>query len=184
MRKFWIFITVGIISVALSCGGGWVPVPYMSSQKFEYMSECKKDFSPEVGDCTAIIDGEVQSGCNKIEEGCVEHFYLEKRNGRPYFTHFNARYPCYEEWVIDRYSNTESPTYRSRAYRVVSMELASHVVDNYVHVIEVLRRQDDQTPGYCYYKLEGAVEMLNDGSYWLKLWNPDRELILKTKFVK
>ncbi len=175
---FWL----AFLPVCLSCGGSSIPIPYLVEQSFDELEECVTDFNAEEGSCISIEDGVVVPFCRKQEDRCVEHFYIQRKSGRPFIVHINAKYPCYSEWLIERYSDPDGTWYRHSNYRVVSLELANEVVDDVVHLIEVLRQDDLQTGDTCYYRLEAGIKDLSAGEYGLKLWNPDRQLILGTKF--
>ena len=136
------------------------------------------------GECLKIEDGVVSDACLKQEKDCVEHFYIEKRQGLPHFIHINAKYPCYPDWLIDRYSNPDSKWYMNGEYRVVSMKMSSLMIDDILQLIEILEREELQSDSMCYYRLEVSVKDLVNGEYGLKLWNPEQELILQHKFKK
>lgn len=166
-----------------ACDGGTTPLPYLVEQRFEVQDECITDFSvDEEGECLVIRDGLASADCQRVEEDCVEHFYIRKRRGRSAFLHLNAPYPCYPDWLINRYSDPDSEWYLDETYRVVSIELSSLVIDETVHMIEFLSDQSYQSSETCLYRLEAEIEDLVHGEYTLKLWGPDQALILETEF--
>ncbi len=173
-------LSVMLLSVA--CGGGSTPVPYLKDQNFNLLDGCETDFSEEVGACVTLRDGWLDPVCKRNETECVEHFYVTKRHGRPFFVHVNAAYPCYPDWIIDAYSNPESDYYLDYRYRVVDMQIAGAANDDVLHIIEALHREELQSSQTCYYRLEASVADLTQGSYDLKVWTPDNELIVKIPF--
>ncbi len=184
MKRSWCAWFIGLAAGLFACGDGSTPIPILEDQTFELLDDCVTDFSAEEGDCLSIVDGRVEPFCSAREDQCVEHFYVTENRGRPFFVHVNAYYPCYPQWVFDRYNDAESDFFLSDVYRKVSLELASDVVDDNVHIIEVLRDPDIQTDGMCYYRLEASITDLTRGEYNLTLWNPKHELILRTVFTK
>ena len=178
-----------IVLVSFGCEDVSDPSPYLDSKVFSLQEKCMTDFSSEKGVCVAILDGEIREKCEEKEtacEGkacCVEHFYIRKIKNKPRFIHYNAEYPCYADWLIERYMGDEnSPTYHNDIYRAVSMELTSSVIEDIVHISEVLYRPSDQVDGMCRYTIEATIEDLDRGEYTLKLWNPDEQLILSKRF--
>jgi len=173
----------GLIAAAIltaACGGGDAPIPYMVDQNYEMQSGCVQDFSAEEGRCIGVVEGEVSPFCAKNEPTCVEHIYFRTQRGRPHVTHINVRYPCYPDWMYARYSDPDSKWFRNGRYEAVSLELANDVINNRIHLIEILADSKLQTDSMCYYRIEGAIADLEDGAYDLELWDPERELILHT----
>lgn len=178
-------IVVSFLMLLLSaCGGGSTPIPFLVDSSFALLDTCVTDFSAETGTCLKINDGVVSEDCEKYETECVEHFYIDKRRGLPHFIHINAKYPCYPDWLIERYTDPDSKWYHNGEYRVVSMKMSSIMLDDVLQLIEVLEKQELQSSEMCYYQIETSVDDMINGEYLLKLWNPDQELILKHKFNK
>lgn len=186
MRHPGVFIAVLLLSVlglGLGCGGGSIPIPYLVDQRFELLDECVTDFSAEEGTCLRIHpDGTVDEDCQKSEKTCVGHFYITTRRGLPLFVHINAAYPCYPDWLIQRYSDPESKWHHHPDYRVVSLELTNYVTNEIVHLIEILKQPQLQSNQTCYYRLEAGIDDMIRGEYGLKLWTPERTPILETTF--
>jgi hypothetical protein len=175
-------ILVGFLA---GCGSSAVPIPFLVDQRMELQDGCVTDFSSEEGICLRIAqDGTVSEDCEKTERACVGHFYITEKRGLPFFIHVNAAYPCYPDWLIERYSDPDSEFSQHPDYRVVSMELANYVTDDIVQLLEILKRSDLQSGETCYYRLEAGIDDLIRGEYGLKLWNPDRVLILETIFER
>ncbi len=179
--KLIILATTWLI-IATGCGGSSYPIPYLVDQDYELQEGCITDFSKEVGDCVTLRDGFIDPVCKRVEEECLEHFYITRRNGRPYFVHVNAAYPCYPDWIYQEYRNEFSDYFQDSKYRVVEMQLAGTADDDVVHIVEQLKREELQEPSTCYYRLETSIEDLVKGEYKLKLWSHEKELLLKMDF--
>lgn|GEM_PF-3537793 len=184
LKSVIFFMLTTSVMLLSACGGGSTPIPFLVDQKLDVLDECVTDFSSESGDCLRIEDGVVSDTCAKVEDKCVEHFYIDKSRGLPHFTHINAKYPCYPEWLIDRYTDPDSIWYQHGDYRVISIKMSSLMVDDVLQLIEILEREELQSSQMCYYRLEVSVEDLTNGEYQFKLWNPDQELILQHIFNK
>lgn len=154
----------------------------------EYLALCEEE-DGACGDswsCDEIHSDRVVCSCQLYEpalsNGCVEHFTLDKRHSKPYFTHVNLPAPCFAPWIQEEYDNENSDYYHSGLYRVVSLDLASDVVEDNVHLIEYLYPEEFMIEGTCLYSVSGILVELVQGSYTVTLWTNDREPVFETSY--
>ncbi len=178
-------LMLSLLGFLVACGGGGGTTPYLVDESFEMSHECTKEFHEEVGDCVTLLGGGVVAPvCLLSEDDCAEHFYITKTNGRPTFVHVNAPFPCYSSWVADTFADEDSDFYQHGNYQVVAMTLDGYVTNDEVHIRERTAREDLQTDEICYYRLESTIRYLPEGSYTLKVWDDNRELVLQADFQK
>ncbi len=152
---------------------------------------CQLDFRAESGKCLALEgDRLVDEECQLLAEDCSERFFMTKKSGRSRFVLVNLLRPCYSQWLVDKYTDEESDWYEHGDYRVVEFNLGAPVDSPKYYeesVVQLLLQShwdflESPSGEMCYYRIETSVKNMIGGSYSLKLWDEDRELMLETTF--